>query len=286
MLATRVNQERRHQMPMVYRGIDGPGQEQRRHHTQTQPQVFTAIPQGGVYSSESVSEDEQECVFLSAVANALRRLIPALGGNKKSIIGIAPIAQPHIGTEPNVSLHVPGICVSGFTCQNNMTGSKIVGQNLSRRIVGEHRRAASLNNPAISSAAHKMFRRHQRTNSIDGQLYPASSSNHGQSHPQHQLVSIVPLGAGAVAPDMSGLSGLALLSAKPNLTPTSTSAISSRSVSPMDLRSSLPNVLHALGHSDADFQHFASTASFSSASSHSTGTNGSAPLAGEFVVNY
>jgi hypothetical protein len=266
---------------MVYTGITEPGQQQQQ--SPSQPQVFGSIPQRGVYSCESISEDEQECAFLATVTNALRKLIPGIGGMKTPTICVAPIVRQQNGARLSHSPRISGINVSGFPGQNNMIGTDTFGQGLTHHAVGHHRRAASLNTPAIS-AAHTLYTRHQRTNSMDGQLPPANSSVHGQMHPQHRLVGIVPLGAAAVTPDMSGLSGFALLSGNPNLAPTSTSATSSRSASPMDVRSSLPNALQAFGHTDGDFRHFASNASFSSVSSHST--NGSAPLAGEFVVTY
>lgn len=251
--------------------------------TRPPEQRLGTVPQKGVYSCEpnGRSEDEPECVFFSAICSILKKYFPVLASKRKALVRTVPRQHPE---EPPVFPtqvpNVPGVVLPSSTSQQPVIGLTHLGQPLG----GHHRRAASLTN-TLESPAHKFYVRHQRTNSIDGRLPPGY---HHHQQPQHQFVGIVPLAAVAGSPSTpSDLAGLAFLATphKPMVPPPAMSSAGSSagSASSLDHRAGLPSSLQALAQNDPSLhQQISSAASFSSVSSHST--NGSGPLAGEFVV--
>ena len=238
--------------------------------------------QRGVYNCEPKvrGEEEHECVFFSAIRSILQKHFPVLASKKKALARTEPRQKPEEPLVlPTQVPNVPGVVLPSSASQQPMIGLTQLGQPLG----GHHRRAASLTNNSLESPAHKFYVRHQRTNSIDGRLPPGY---HHHQQPQHQFVGIVPLAAVAGSPSTPDLAGLAFLATphKPMVPPPAMSSGSSAgSVSSLDHRAGLPISLQALAQNDPSLhQQISSAASFSSVSSHST--NGSAPLAGEFVV--
>ena len=250
--------------------------------TRPPEQRFNTALHRGVYSCEQKvrGEDEHECVFFSSVCSLLQKYFPILASKKKAFVRAESRQQPEEPlTLPTQVPNVPGVVLSSSTSRQAMIGLTQLGKPLG----GHHRRAASLTN-TLESPAHKFYVRHQRTNSIDGRLLPGY---HQQQQPQHQFVGIVPLAAVSGPPSTPDLAGLAFLATphKPMVPPPamSSTASSAGSASSLDVRAGLPSSLQALAQNDPGLhQQLSSAASFSSVSSHST--NGSAPLAGEFVV--
>jgi hypothetical protein len=244
----------------------------------TPERLLSPVHQREAYSCgpKDRNEDENECVFFSSICNLLQKYIPVFASNKKVLVRAVPSPQhdAYLSTQvPNV----PGVVLPSSTCQQTM----IIGlTRLGQPTGGHHRRAASLTNTASDSPAHKFYVRHQRTNSIDGRL-PL-----GYHQQQQEFVGIVPLATVAAPPSTPDLAGLAFLGTPHKSMvppPVLSSAGSSRSASPLDLRGGLSSSLQALAQNDPGLhQNLSSAASFSSVSSHST--NGSAPLAGELVV--